>query len=302
MNFPLPPFWKLADTNSWISYQDCLDRFPADVAASEFATNDSGDAVCWILNQILAGNSFSLSAQIGNSNRFQFAVYGSSLDVNQARLPELLLDNADRWIEQILKSPSRIEFSTSGTGGAPKISEHTIESLARGLKFGEAQSQSRWGTGFPVDHFAGMQVLLQAVLNRNPVVDFTNCSAEIARRELNCETLTHFSATPTFYRLLLSEPFRVNSMQRVVVGGERLTPSLLAALKRAFPNARIRNVYASTELGAFCPATMTRLLCLLKNRTRSRFPMVSCLFENRAMASKCGTVPGTRRSDQSGTT
>ena len=67
--------------------------------------------------------------------------------------------------------------------------------------------------------------------------------------------VTHISATPTFYRTII--PYiksPIESIQRITTGGEKYDEALENTLKRSFPNAKIRNVYASTEAGSLFSA------------------------------------------------
>ncbi|MDZ7795644.1 MAG: hypothetical protein U5N56_00735 [Candidatus Marinimicrobia bacterium] len=57
------------------------------------------------------------------------------------------------------------------------------------------------------------------------------------------------SATPTFYRLLLPSKNVFKNVMRVTSGGEKLDNKTIEYLHQLFPNAKITNVYASTEAG-----------------------------------------------------
>jgi acyl-CoA synthetase (AMP-forming)/AMP-acid ligase II len=61
--------------------------------------------------------------------------------------------------------------------------------------------------------------------------------------------VTHLSATPTFYRLLLASEFSLPAVQSLSIGGEAAETGLLVRLRARFPGARIHNIYASTEAG-----------------------------------------------------
>jgi len=68
-------------------------------------------------------------------------------------------------------------------------------------------------------------------------------------KEIKENGITHISATPTFYRLLLPCDETFQSVERVTSGGEKFNEKTIAQLKGIFPNAKITNVYASTEAG-----------------------------------------------------
>ena len=67
------------------------------------------------------------------------------------------------------------------------------------------------------------------------------------------------SATPTYWRFLLAEArsrgVELPPLQQVTLGGEAVPPDLLAAVRAAFPTARVSQVYASTELGSVASVT-----------------------------------------------
>lgn len=66
--------------------------------------------------------------------------------------------------------------------------------------------------------------------------------------------ITHISATPTFYRLLLPFETEYPVVQRVTLGGEKSDQHLYDAIHKIFPSAKINNVYASTEAGSLFAA------------------------------------------------
>jgi len=75
-----------------------------------------------------------------------------------------------------------------------------------------------------------------------------------SRREIykliNDYSITHISATPTFYRLLLPFERQFKSIQRITLGGEKSNEEIYNKLMMFFPNAKFNNIYASTEAGS----------------------------------------------------
>jgi acyl-coenzyme A synthetase/AMP-(fatty) acid ligase len=68
--------------------------------------------------------------------------------------------------------------------------------------------------------------------------------------------ITNISATPTFYRRMLAEiDNEFPGVKRITLGGEKFDPSIEKQLAGLFPNAVIRNIYASTEAGTLFSAT-----------------------------------------------
>lgn len=152
--------------------------------------------------------------------------------------------------DRLLASSSRIVIATSGTTGRPKQVAHSVKSLTRGLRIGPGHENDVWALAYPLDHFAGLQVLLQALLNGNPIVNLWRTEPRAIGRALQEHRVTHLSATPTFYRTQLPAQGVFAQVRRVISGGERLDPQLIQRLQTVFPNARLHNVYASTEIGS----------------------------------------------------
>ncbi len=145
-----------------------------------------------------------------------------------------------------------VRLFTSGTTGKPTSVVHGWESLARGVRSGPGHADKVWGLAYNPTHVAGLQVFLQAFLNDCDLVNLFGRNGGGILRALEEEGVTHLSATPSFHRLLLAEPAPARPLERVeriTFGGERFDPALAAPLRRLFPRAEIRNVYASTEAG-----------------------------------------------------
>jgi acyl-coenzyme A synthetase/AMP-(fatty) acid ligase len=163
------------------------------------------------------------------------------------------ITDVDNLIYQITTSKKdwRIGFYTSGTTGRPKKVFHSLQSLIRNVKNDEKFKKDIWGFCYNSTHIAGFQVFFQAFLNENPMIYLFESSGQEINDELNQNLITNISATPTFYRTFL--PYIVNpilSIKVVTFGGELFDPTLIDSVKRKFPNARVLNIYASTEIGS----------------------------------------------------
>ena len=101
---------------------------------------------------------------------------------------------------------------------------------------------------------AGLQVFFQAFENQNTLVNVFNKSREYVYQQIREKGITHISATPTFYRLLLPFEQAYESVIRVTLGGEKSDQHLYDSIMKIFPNAKINNVYASTEAGSLFAA------------------------------------------------
>jgi acyl-coenzyme A synthetase/AMP-(fatty) acid ligase len=128
---------------------------------------------------------------------------------------------------------------------------HGLASLGRSLRLGARHVGDVWGLAYNPTHIAGVQVVLQAFFNGNALVQLFGHSPETVRRAIFVEKVTHLSATPSFYRLLLTKDADLAraAVISITLGGERCDEALRGRLADAFPAARVRNIYASTEAG-----------------------------------------------------
>lgn len=165
------------------------------------------------------------------------------------KLPEKLNANPKEWLTKIQDSNSEITLFTSGTTGLPKKVVHSVKSLTRMLRTGMAYSEDKWVLAYNPTHMAGLQVLFQALFNKNQILNVFGLSVEVTSKAICKFQPTHISATPTFYRMLLGSNKTFNSLKRVTLGGEKSTSELHEKLKATFPYAKINNIYATTELG-----------------------------------------------------
>lgn len=159
---------------------------------------------------------------------------------NKSELIEKLRNTCDDW---------KVTLFTSGTTGIPKKVTHDFNSITRFVKISERNTNSIWGFSYNPTHMAGIQVFFQALLNGNTIVRLFGLSANEIHREINKNGITHISATPTFYRLLFPCMEIFQSVERITSGGEKFNEKTILQLKDIFPNAKITNIYASTEAG-----------------------------------------------------
>jgi acyl-coenzyme A synthetase/AMP-(fatty) acid ligase len=143
----------------------------------------------------------------------------------------------------------KITLFTSGTTGVPKSVTHNFNSVTRFVKYSKSNENSVWGYAYNPTHMAGLQVFLQALLNGNSIINLFQLPAEKICREIKNNKITHISATPTFYKQLLACNKSFDKVKRVTSGGEKLSKKNIERFSKIFPNAKITNVYASTEAG-----------------------------------------------------
>lgn len=189
-------------------------------------------------------SSDELIALIGTSDAAQFS---EEIEMSTIALPRNKNELLDR-----LRSTSeswKISLFTSGTTGLPKKVTHTFSSITRFVQHSDKNAGNVWGFAYNPTHMAGVQVFMQALLNGNPIIRLFGLDVQSIGSEIDCSSITHVSATPTFYRLLSSINRSFENVQRITSGGERCTEEMVAKLTSLFPKAKITNVYASTEAG-----------------------------------------------------
>lgn len=141
-----------------------------------------------------------------------------------------------------------ITFTTSGTTSEPKIITHNYNLLTKNIKIKDELKNIIWGLTYDYTKIAGAQVILQSYLNNSKIVNLYEKTPSEVSNLINKYNITHLSATPTFYRLLGKNKFK--TIKQATLGGEPVDESLILHLKNIFPNAKIKNIYASTEYGA----------------------------------------------------
>ena len=153
-------------------------------------------------------------------------------------------------ISNIKETNSDIQLKTSGTTAKPKIINHTFESMTRNIKISGDRESDVWGFAYNPTKMAGYQVLFQSILNKNTLVNLFKCDyVEISKRILEYG-VTNISATPTFYKVLISENLIYPNVKNISLGGEGSTKEFHDKLRYNFPNAKIKNIYASTEVSS----------------------------------------------------
>lgn len=173
------------------------------------------------------------------------------LMVNKAeKLTNYHFDDMDAIIASLQQSNSEITIFTSGTTGQPKKVVHSIGTLTRLVRLGDKYKEQVWAFAYNPTHMAGLQVFFQAFENQNTLVNVFNMQRGEVLRKIADYQITHISATPTFYRLLLPFEQSYPFVQRVTLGGEKSDSHLYESIGKIFPQAKINNVYASTEAGS----------------------------------------------------
>lgn len=159
-------------------------------------------------------------------------------------------ENIDELLNSIEFAGGTVSMFTSGTTGLPKKVTHPVGNFIRGVRRSESHKSDVWALAYNPTHMAGLQVFFQALYNVNPMVNiFSKARMEIFKAIENTG-ITHLSATPTFFRMLLPADISFNSLSRITFGGEKSDKNLQDKIRLLFPKAQVNNIYASTEAGA----------------------------------------------------
>lgn len=149
-----------------------------------------------------------------------------------------------------------VTLYTSGTTGRPKKISHTFHSFTRNVKKHNKLENDVWAFAYNPTHMAGLQVFFQALLNQNTMIYIFGESLKNVPALIKKYQVTNISATSTFYRNAL--PYLQDDIysiiKRVTFGGEKFDAALVVKLNSIFPNAKMTNVYASTEVGSLFAA------------------------------------------------
>lgn len=143
-------------------------------------------------------------------------------------------------------------LATSGTTNVPKLVAHTFGSLSRTVRrTPNLAENANWGLLYDYTRFAGLQVVLQAILSGSRlIVPAQELPLPDRLATLSLHGCTHLSATPTLWRAILMTPGANElPLRQVTLGGEIADARILSTLEATYPDARVTHIYASTEAG-----------------------------------------------------
>lgn len=157
--------------------------------------------------------------------------------------------------EAIATQPWKLWMFTSGTTGLPKKVCHSYKTLGRNVRVSERHHDDIWAFAYRFSHMAGVQVLLQAIMNENTMVYVFEDEPRSIVGNLAKFSCTHISATPTFYRNILQYVGKDKlCLHHLTLGGEKYDADLCEKLKSLLPDVKMHNIYASTETGSILNA------------------------------------------------
>lgn len=106
----------------------------------------------------------------------------------------------DEVVKALQQSASEITIFTSGTTGQPKKVIHSVQGLTRSVRCAERYQWQVWAYAYNPTHMAGLQVFFQAFENQNTLVNVFGLARNEVYSLIEKYSVTHISATPTFYR------------------------------------------------------------------------------------------------------
>ncbi len=143
-------------------------------------------------------------------------------------------------------------MTTSGTTSTPKLVRHSLSSLTRTARLDTDRGRGQvWGMVYDYTRFAGLQVVLQSLMS-GACLALPPQDAELNAQLvfLGTQGVTHLSATPTMWRKILMCPqHKQMDLRQITLGGEIADDAVLASVARAWPDARVSHIFASTEAG-----------------------------------------------------
>jgi acyl-CoA synthetase (AMP-forming)/AMP-acid ligase II len=153
-----------------------------------------------------------------------------------------------------IPAASPVLILTTGTTGEQKGARHDWRRLMGAVRHPDERSDARWLLAYNPNQFAGLQVILHVIVSGTTAVQAASRRPADVIAALREHRVTHASATPTLWRLLVGnldeETARELSLQQITLGGEASPESLLARLRELFGDVRISHVYAGTEFGS----------------------------------------------------
>ena len=247
-------FWIDNVRNREISYDQFIDELNNAKNINKFIQYDDPYLVFYnlILNLLHRENSVLLDADFSET---ELSNLGTARDRGSIiKLPTSFnIQDFEELLSIIEKESSEwtLEIYTSGTTGRPKSIKQSYQNLVRGVKKRASTSVHTWAFAYNPSHFAGLQVFFQAFLNRDEIIHVFETLPNLIADILKKRDVTHISCTPTFLRqFIYYVDAPITSLIQATFGGEKFDTRLQEKIKQNFPNAKIRNVYASTEAGS----------------------------------------------------
>lgn len=231
-----------------------IDRFGVSVAdhgdtlVALAASSAIGAEACTYPRELDAQGVSTLASALGHSvvaTDRDLALDGAA----GVALSRLVADGGD-----LAPAPRRapVLILTTGTTGDRKGTRHEWSRLVRGVRHPDGRP-ARWLLAYDLNQFGGVQILLHVLASAGTLVAPPSRRPQDLIETIHRTGVTHVSATPTFWRLLVAglragtapEP----ALEQITLGGEAVPGTLIDELRGMFPTARLSQVYAASEFG-----------------------------------------------------
>ncbi|NRA61816.1 MAG: AMP-binding protein [Psychrobium sp.] len=137
---------------------------------------------------------------------------------------------------------------TSGTTGLPKLVFHKMANLLPPNS--KRSGISRWLLCYHPMSFAGLQVILQAIVCGDVLIAAVGLNIKENAALANHQQVNAISATPSYFRtLLMAWQEKKPPLNLISLGGEITDQATIDAITTTFPQATLRHIYATTESG-----------------------------------------------------
>lgn len=255
-----------------LTYRQCVDRADAlarglrDRGVERFAcvVDDVGELIALLCGASAAGSEPCVYPRhLDGAGIEEFArTFGHALLISDRpaesadRLVTLTPDElAQTGGEVPPRTPGAapILILTTGTTGRPKGARHDWARLLRVARADPARHGGRWLLAYNVNQFAGIQIVAHVLATGATLVAGATARPRDAVAVMRDLGVTHVSATPTFWRLVLSllgrEGAAAVPLEQITVGGEAVPQPLLDHLAELFPGVRVSQIYGANEFG-----------------------------------------------------
>jgi acyl-coenzyme A synthetase/AMP-(fatty) acid ligase len=142
---------------------------------------------------------------------------------------------------------------TTGSTGKPKAARHDWNRLLLASGGLDPAPQQRWLLAYGIQQFSTVQMLIHVFSVHATFVVPESNAPKLATASVVDHGVTHVSATPTFWRFLLTE-LRTSGgplpdLQQITLGGEVVPQRLLEDIEATFPRCKVSQIYGATEFG-----------------------------------------------------
>lgn len=247
-------FWVHKEKNILKTYNDLVsDLNQINYAPLYLYSDNVYEYFISLISSILNGTSITiLDSNLSNAEIESLCIDKNSIHKKIDRNYQAIISVSD-LINKLsnVNFDWRLELYTSGTTGRPKSIKQDFNLLTRNVKKADKFNKDIWGFCYNPTHFAGLQIFFQALMNLNTMVYLFSTPAFEISNNISNYNINALSFTPTFFRQFIAfQDIPFDFVNRITFGGEKFSPELLVSVKKYFPNAKINNVYASTEAGS----------------------------------------------------